>query len=267
MNSLLKTSALLGLLAMASCKQKSQEQQTTTDSTIAQVKVDSTNMFPKETDYQITVQMPGTFHQGQVPLDSDKKSWVGIFQTSKGFELRATKIALEMVHDEMIDETPEAKTGIQINIAQKDTCLLLIESQSYLKDHVIAPLTLSKTEFYPSDAVEFEYLGVKYKLFAVGKKEIAKEDPNQILVTDYTLSISFTKEGKNYTNVLLRQPRFDTKIPTVQFAGDIDGDGIVDLVLDAATYYNDINSTLYLSKIAKGTQGLTIAGGFTAGVD
>ncbi|MDI9863634.1 hypothetical protein QM480_04825 [Flectobacillus sp. DC10W] len=267
MNTLLKTGALLSVLFMASCKQKAQDQQTTIDSTIAQVKVDSTNMFPKETDYKIKVQMSGTFHEGQVPLDSDKKSWMGIFQTERGIELKKTSISLEKVHDEIIDEQPEAKTGIQINIPQKDICLLLIEAQPYLEDHVIAPLTLPRIEFYPNDVAEFEYLGVKYKLFAVGKKEVSKDDPNQILVTDYTLTISFTKDGKDYNNVLIRQPHFDSKIPTIQFAGDIDGDGILDLMLDAATYYNDINSTLYLSKIATGMQGLTIAGGFTASVD
>ncbi len=46
----------------------------------------------------------------------------------------------------------------------------------------------------------------------------------------------------------------------VLFAGDLDGDGFPDLIIDTINHYNGSRPTLYLSKPARGNDLLKIMG-------
>lgn len=51
--------------------------------------------------------------------------------------------------------------------------------------------------------------------------------------------------------LIAAQLNFDDKMIEIHFAGDIDGDGIIDFIIDTSRHYNQLSPTLYLSKPAK----------------
>ncbi len=96
----------------------------------------------------------------------------------------------------------------------------------------------------------FSFLGIDYKLFATGRKKKVQEDPEAFEVWNYKLFMTASKGGYQITQLLVAQPNFDEKMIEVLFAGDIDGDEMLDLIIDTSPHYNATSPTLYLSKPA-----------------
>lgn len=202
--------------------------------------------YPTDSLLKVKILPLGTFHNEEVWKTASKENWYGIFESENKFYLSKTRIITKKVNDVVLDEEDE-KTGWEVSAVKKDSCILLIEALPFLKDSRIKIVTIPKTIF-PNDTISFEFLNTKYQLYATGKKEPVKEINDYYQYTNYKLFLKASKKNVHITELLVASSFFDDQMIEIIFAGDIDGDEILDLIIDTSNHYNATSPTLYLSK-------------------
>ncbi|MCL9806673.1 hypothetical protein NAT51_14145 [Flavobacterium amniphilum] len=219
--------------------------------------------FPTEEDMSLELLLAGgVFHDDEVKEGSDTKSWMGIFETKNGFLLAETKITMAHAHDAILDETEDDKTGWEIDTTLKDTCLYLIEKIPSLTERKIKTVKVPET-ILPKKKFKFTFSGNQYTLSAEGTMKKQDEESDYEVLTDYRLYLTANINGKDHTALLVAQDIFDDQMIKILFAGDIDGDGKLDLIIDTSYHYNMGRPTLYLSKPADDNQIIKPVGMFT----
>lgn len=205
----------------------------------------------EDEEYIAKVLMTGTFHAGEVWENVEKENWFGLF-CNNVCALSKTGLVTKRVNDGIIDEEGQ-KTGWEITTSKAGNSLLLIAGLDFLTEREVPSIELPATEIFPGDTVEFDYLNTHYTLFATGVKR--RSD-----VLNYKLYLIGDKNGKMITQLLVAQPAYDDEMTDIIFAGDIDGDQFLDLIIDTSGHYNATMPTLYLSRPAENSQLLRIAG-------
>jgi hypothetical protein len=208
-------------------------------------------VFPVESLLKTKVLTTGNFHSDEVWETADREKWYGIFKNAEGLYLQKTTVIIKKFHDEVVDENENEKTGWQVTTSNKDSNIILIEALPYLADTKIQTVTLLKNFIFPDETLTVSYLGDQYKIFAIGIKKKEQQDPESFEVREYKLYLTTNINGKETTQLLAAQPDFDDKMIELLFAGDIDGDGILDFIIDTSRHYNMLSPTLYLSKPAE----------------
>jgi hypothetical protein len=115
----------------------------------------------------------------------------------------------------------------------------------------------------PEDTLRVKYQGIDYKVYATGGKK-KDENLDRYDVWNYKLYITANIKGKKRKSLLVAQSVYSDLKINIIFAGDIDGDGILDLILDISQNYNAYSPTLYLSKPADQKEVLKPIGGHTS---
>jgi hypothetical protein len=207
------------------------------------------NRFPSMDGYRTKILTPGLFHNDEVWENAEETQWYGLFNEGDIYYLAKTDIKCRKANDPVLDAENE-RTGWDISVIHDDTCMILIESLPYLSEKSIEPVKGLKEYIYPYDTVTFSYLGIRYKLFATGGKKQA-EGSDWFTVWNYKLYLAAEINGIERTTLLVQQPAFEDAMTTLMFAGDIDGDNILDLILDTSHHYNMMLPTVYLSKPAE----------------
>lgn len=254
----LKISAYtLTILLLISCNNSSQQNNNENNDTLTKLtsklkspKVDESSNSTEDSTFSVKVLTTGTFHNDEVWKNADKLNWFGLFKHHENYYLKLTKIKTINVNDPIVDDDENIKTGWEVTTLNKDSCLILIEPLSYLADRKIQSIFLKKNYIYPSDTIKFEYLGIDYKIFATGIKKNTQDSPEWYDVSDYKLYLIATINGLEKKSLLVDEQNFDDKMIQLIFAGDIDGDSILDLIIDTSNHYNATRPTIYLSKPA-----------------
>ena len=211
---------------------------------------DQNIVFPIDSLLKTKVLITGYFHSDEVSETAHKEKWMGIFKNKEGYYLKETTIKTKRVHDEIIDENENEKTGWEVSTLNKDSNIILIEALPYFANRKIQNVPLSKNFIYPDENLSFSFLGNQYKLFATGNKKKEQQDPEAFVIRNYKLYLTANINGKETTQLLAARPYFDDKMIEILFASDIDGDGMLDFIIDTSSHYNMITPTIYLSKPA-----------------
>jgi hypothetical protein len=220
--------------------------------------------FPIDSAFTTKVLTVGTFHDDEVWANADKEKWFGLFHGNNGFYLAETKLKTKRVHDEIIDENENEKTGWDVQTLNNDTAIILIEGHHFLTPRNVEQAVLSKQQIFPGDTLRINYLGVDYQIFATGGKKKVQDDPEWFDVWNYKLYLTATINGQQHKSLLVAQPNFEEQMITLIFAGDIDGDGILDVIIDTSRHYNATSPTIYLSRPAKNGEVVKPIGGHTS---
>ena len=108
----------------------------------------------------------------------------------------------------------------------------MVSGLDFLANRKIPKVKLANDTVFTGNTLNFKYLAQDYKIFATGYKTKDKSDPSSFMVTNYKLFISTVKNGVALTDQLVNEKEFDGEMINIIFAGDIDGDGILDLIID-----------------------------------
>lgn len=226
--------------------------------------VDDHSSFPVDSSFSVKILTVGTFHGDEVWNNASQLKWFGLFNGQKDCYLKQTRIKTVHVNDPVLDENENEKTGWEVQAINNDTCILLIEPLPFLIDRNIHDVRLSKSYIYPGDSLFFKYLGIDYKIFATGGKKKIQEDPEWFDVWNYKLYLTATIKGQVCKSLLVAHPNFDNQMIRIIFTGDIDGDGILDLIIDTSRHYNATSPTIYLSRPADNGEIVVPVGGHTS---
>lgn len=202
----------------------------------------------------------GGFHGDEVWDNLEKDNWLGLFKSAEKHYIAATPVTVKEVFDPVLDEdSTKESTGREVNIENKDTCLLLLSHLGDLiQEHDVESVPLPVNEVKPGESITIRYKEVTYTLSATGEKRMVQE--NDEYIWNYKLYLTATKNGTTIKQLLAAFPSFDDAMVTLVFAGDIDGDGMLDLIMDTSNHYNVTVPTLYLSKPAAAGELLKIMG-------
>lgn len=233
------------------------EDSTLTDSKKQSQAVDSKDTIIYDYNYypiidsakSVKVLTVGSFHNDEVWENADKEKWLGLFKGKTNFYVAETKLKIRKVFDAILDKENE-ETGWEVQTANKDSAIILFEKLNFLTERNVEQAILSKEEIFPNDTLKVNYLGVDYKIYATGGKRKVQDDPEWFVAWNYKLYISANIKGQELKTLLVAQPNFDDNMINIIFAGDIDGDGILDLIIDTSRHYNSECPTIYLSKPA-----------------
>ena len=72
-----------------------------------------------------------------------------------------------------------------------------------------------------------------------------------MILSHYFLEIQALQGSVTKKQILAGASGFDDTMFSLIWAGDIDGDGTLDLIMDLSTHYNSSNMTLFLSSKAE----------------
>ncbi|MBZ4036664.1 hypothetical protein K6T82_17980 [Flavobacterium sp. 17A] len=203
--------------------------------------------YPVDSLLKVDVLWTEVFHSDEVNPDLEKKTWFGLFKKGNGYSLSETDISIKHAYDVIVDEDESEQTGWEVSTAIKDTCVILVEKLPGFVNKNVEFVKVPE-RIYPEENVDFKFLGNQYKLFATGKKRKESPESDWWFVSDYKLYLTTFVNGKETTELLTAKKSFDEQMIKIIFAGDLDGDGKLDLIIDTASHYNVSSLTLYLSK-------------------
>lgn len=202
--------------------------------------------FPVDSMLKVNILQLETFHNDEVDPNLEKKTWFGLFKNKDNYTLSETKVSIKRANDPILDINEDEKTGWEVSSSAKDTCVVLIEKLPYLENRDIISVKLPES-IYPEDNFKFSFNGIEYVLSGIGEKK----GSDWIEVSNYKLYLTSKVNRKQVTELLVAEKSFDDQMIKIIFAGDIDGDSKLDLIIDTSYHYNLSRPTIYLSKPAE----------------
>jgi hypothetical protein len=183
------------------------------------------------------------YHNGELNSTTGK-TWLGLFPSQGGqFELREAKVSVSLVNDPITDNSPKEKTGRKVTVAGKAEPLFVLTGVSGLKPGKVITSTVNKKERFDIGEKLKLNVGTKESTFTVSG---AKKDAEWR--TGYRIVL---ESGGMKQTIYERKQVADSSFPSLLWAGDLDGDGKIDLIMDTTDNYNVRNLTLFLSSKAK----------------
>jgi hypothetical protein len=200
------------------------------------------------------LQLPGQFH-GDETVARDGERWLALVADDAGARLRTTRVRVKPTHDAVLDADDGPATGrIVESVAGPGGAAIAYVRGPGLREGAVAraiATELPTTDGLPASRLHLgdrEYTlttrCVPAATIADGYRctiELAQGDRRQVLA-----EMAGTREQDG--SLLLG----DEASPSLLFAGDLDGDGALDLLYDVTDHYNVTAPTLFLSGAAGG---------------
>ena len=194
---------------------------------------------------EIQLLQVGAFHGDEVSAESGEV-WLGLYSTLDGEVLIPSTITVETVYDPFVDNAGE-KTGKVVSVEGQTRPLFLIKGLDTAETISIKTLSTEQTVLSPGKSLGLG-LGDKNDnhLTVYGEGVVG---PNGFTsLENYSLELSNGRVSQE----LLAYSSTDGAIPSLLWAGDLDGDNRLDLVINATPHYVVSSAPiLFLSSMAK----------------
>lgn len=200
-----------------------------------------------------------TYHEEELTKEELAGNWFGIYETNENYSLRQVQLSVSRAHDEIKGETGSTKTAWNVATADKSEPLYLLKGNEFENAEVPCAGIFNQSVF-PGDTVQLNFLNQDYTLFATGSLITYDDGINLSRVENYKLFMETDFNAQKQVQLLVSFAYFDEAMVSILFAGDLNKDGYLDLILDNTDHYNVFNPTLYLSNGAEKKGTLEIAG-------
>ncbi len=203
-------------------------------------------------DLNVFIMRTGQFHGEEIQAVSGEEWW-GLYPSNDGFEVLKTTVRVSDVHDPVIDADAEV-SGKLVSVDGDGEPLVLIHGVGNLSEGLV------NTAFLGNTFVRLgEYQGLRlgkgksyhqgqdsWHLAALGR---AEEVGRGIGIVEYELMLYKNLWSEDFEKQRIhRVDSIDLDgAPQLLWAGDLDRDGELDLLMDLAYHYNVSVLTLFLS--------------------
>lgn len=195
--------------------------------------------FQKANAQDVQLLFPQLYFGDEIDISLAQRNWIGLYDSDNQHSLKPTQVSINLTRHHMTDADGE-QTGKRVT-ARPETPLVLISGLDGLQPGPIKHLDFDKTHIHPGDTLSFEFLKKNYQLIATGNR-----DKNGS-VTDCKLFLH--SEGKS--QLIGESDFFDETAFNVVWAGDLDGDNALDLLMDLSYKHSFGLFTLFTSSNAK----------------
>lgn len=185
-------------------------------------------------------------HKDELGESYQELNWLGLCRKAGGYSLEKVEVDFTNVHDPLIDSSTEETGWLPKISGEPDSCFYLFAGIDIINRGVVDFVDLEKKVILPGDTLQFNFVGKNYLLYATGHNPGGE----WYGVSDYKLYLR--SDFKNTPQALVYEYQFDDDIIDILWAGDIDGDHILDLIIDTSNHYNVMEISLFLSSYSAG---------------
>jgi hypothetical protein len=191
---------------------------------------------------EVVLTFTGTCHEDEVNVHTGEVLY-GLYENADGYELIPSKITVSDAEDGI---TPEDKT-ITVNHPGKP--LLLVKNIPGLVRRNVKTVFSGISMIHPSEtiALKLSDTSVYYIDYLQETKESKKD---HILTITLRCNPPQPNGRDTQTVATIRFPGDDSD-PALLWAGDLDGDGKLDMMFNLTEHYNVSNIVLFLSSMAE----------------
>jgi len=191
------------------------------------IQIPLTDHHPHESDFRII--STGSFHGNEIKA-RDGETWFGLYEFGSGCFLQPTELLIESVHDPLLDRD-DAMTGRMVSaVGQEVEPLFLLRPINGVFQEGPIPTVLVNSPVLLPDTT------------------ITLGDYGYLFTTDKGL---FLSDGETIQRLSSVYPESHGEQVSVVWAGDLDADGLVDVIVDDQAHYAYVmNLILFLSSEA-----------------
>lgn len=188
----------------------------------------------------ISILRTGRFHGEEIKARTGQR-WLGLVADGGRFEWRMLTIAVRAVEDPIVDE-PGQQTGKEVDMAGVQPVVLLRGAGWLLKTKVTGAAVMPNPHVFQDNSevkLTCSACGGDYTLRLLNRKanDDAPAAPSKLVLA-----------GRGVTQTLFEWPEgFSDQSCEIIWAGDMDGDGRLDLLIDLSDHYNVSDVMLLLS--------------------
>ncbi|MFD3001002.1 hypothetical protein ACFS7Z_11555 [Pontibacter toksunensis] len=208
--------------------------------------LDTTGLSP-EPDTPLKLLLEGTFHKGEVWRGAEKRQWLGLYHKNGDYVLRPASLQVKTVEDPVVDN--EGVLSGRKVVAADANALFLLTGMDNIKAGEIDTAVISRTTLAANKDLKYSFKGRDYFIQSYG--DSTQSSTGEYSYRNYGWKAVGRKGGKKIEQTLAEDESFDDSIYVLLWAGDLDRDGIPDLLLDLANHYNVSRYTLFLSSKAE----------------
>ena len=187
--------------------------------------------------------LTGSFHGDEIDAENGEH-WHGLFKEGISYSIKKTKINVSSVFDPIIDEDESKKTGKEVTIQGPEEPLILLKNLEGIKQGKLNSLLDLSGVIKPGEKKSIRFKGNDLEL-SVEAKEVTEESGYKYF-KNYKLSVQ--SEGKKVVILEMPHTDLDAGLPSVIWAGDINNDGGLDLLMSTSNHYNVMETTLFISE-------------------
>lgn len=191
--------------------------------------------------------MIGNFHGESVNAKSGE-TWLTLVQKEGRFYLEESRLKIEAIHDAMVDG-PEEKTGKAVSVNPDNSPILLLAKSLGLKAGEVKGQSFPGHYFKNGKPQHIQFNGQPYHL-QMRIPTLLKRDSK----SDLELSSNKQKQGLgSYYTRAQNDSLFmfgDESAVGIIWAGDLDRDGKLDLIMSLSDHYTVMETVLLLSSRA-----------------
>lgn len=195
--------------------------------------------FQKANAQDVQLLFPHLYFGDEIDTSLAQRNWIGLYDEHNQHSLKPAQVSITLTRHHMTDADGE-QTGKRVTVSP-ETPLVLISGLDGLQPGPIKHLDFNKTHIHPGDTLSFEFLKKTYQLIVT-----SNQDKNGSAI-DCKLFLNY--EGKS--QLLGESDFFDDTTFNVVWAGDLDGDNTLDLLMDLSYKYSFGLFTLFTSSNTK----------------
>ena len=187
----------------------------------------------------VSILRPGTYHEGEVSVFEPSGSWLGILKSGDGkFSAKQVTVKMTKVKDQVVGDEDGKTSAVEVT-SEADVEFLL--RGFAMPANGFPTVELKRESLKPGESMEF-VLGEKHaKLSATG---LLKKQGDQDIITDYRWV--YEVDGKS--QLIAETKGFDDREFKVLWVGDLNNDGLPDVIADTSDHYNQSQIELFVSQ-------------------
>jgi hypothetical protein len=202
----------------------------------------------------IELLMPGTFHGNEVSAESGEK-WLALVSVYGPEDTRLIEVSIKVKAVPDMGDKDGEPTGKEVSVEPPQNARFFVRGDKRLKVGPVDTFILDGEELSPEKPFAFRSSnGTEYTLGFQCPEDVQFDD--QGFATCVLVLEGAGKTQELEAASLWRSPEGQLSAASdaelrVLWAGDIDGDGKLDLLVDLTNHYNISAPTLFLSTAAK----------------
>lgn len=193
---------------------------------------------------EVRILRTGTFHGNEVDAKTGEP-WFGLIATEDGYRLVRTPITVTATHDPILDEDPQTRSGKDVQVDLDMVPIALVQGGDW-SEGAVPSVDFEWSLETAAAPLPLAFGDKHYEVLATWEGQGKPFGPEPL--TNFRLVL---KSNGRTQDLVTPEWCCDEAFPHLLWAGDLDRDGALDLLVEASHHYNVSTYVLFLSTAAR----------------